>query len=600
MTKYKKTTHDSNPTEVISAKFKLNLSEINKIEEDFGKGVLKEDYFILSKNYKNERLYIIKTSEEKYVKHLAQKLNLTTSTSCDEKFKPVLNEQVKLDELIKILENIEDKTESYNKALEHLKKIKNPAKNLKTQIWNRIEPQLPKFVYFSDYDIMPGHIDIDNLQEKLAQKNIDKSEKAFLSLLSMADATLEDFKNTSFDALNAQIESASAQLTNEVFQFWTQNQNLRVQIKVHNNTEIYITIWNELHQVSVQFDRRSRGFTWFFSFLAYFNEIEVNEDKKLIVLLDEPGLSLHGKAQYDLLKFMDKRLNNCQVIYSTHSPFMINPEKFERIRTVEDNTQQGTIISSDLIKSTQDTGFPLRAALGIDLLQTILLSPNNLLVEGVSELIYIRFLSQMCEEELNPLWTITPVNSIDKMPAYISLFGSNQLNIAVIVDSSKSNIQKIKKLENYEHNFLRQGNLIKISDIINRTEGDIEDLFHPEDYLSLVNTSYNSKLRSKPITMDDLKGFSEMRIVKKIQCYFSQNSFGELSHYKVAKTLWENNNFRDSFLEKLKDETKQNFSTLISKVNLLVSPETPISQGPLYMAKNALNKKEKLENKPVH
>ena len=493
---------------------------------------------------------------------------------------------------------IEDKTESQNKALENFKKGYNDTESLNLEIWKLIKSVLPKFVYFSDYDIMPGKVVINDLQEKLNQKGTNKSEKAFLSLLSMAEAKLEDFKNMSFDSLNAQIESASAQLTNEVFKFWTQNRNLKVQIRVHNNAEIYITIWNELHQVSVQFDRRSKGFTWFFSFLAYFNEIEINEDEKLIVLLDEPGLSLHGKAQYDLLKFMDERLNNCQVIYSTHSPFMINPEKFERIRTVEDNVQQGTIISSDLVKSTQDTGFPLRASLGIDLLQTILLSPNNLLVEGVSELIYIRFLSQICEEKLNPLWTITPVNGIDKMSAYISLFGSNQLNIAVIVDSSKSNMQKIKKLENQEHSsFLKQGNLIKISDIINRSEGDIEDLFHPEDYLALVNESYNSKLRGRPITMDNLQSFSDTRIVKKIEHYFSQNDFGDCSHCKIAKVLWKNNNFRNSFSEKLKTETKQNFSKLISKVNLLISSETPVSQGLLHMTKNSLNQKKELENK---
>lgn len=600
MTRYKKTTHDSSPAEVISAKFKLNSAEIRKIEENLGKGVIEDNCFTLSKNYKNEISYTIKCNEKNYVKHLAQKLNLITSEACNDDFKPVMNGKVKLDQLITILESKEDKPASYSKALTQLKEIKSSG-NINKQIWTILKPQLPKFVYFSDYDIMPGHINISDLQSKLNQNKTNKSEKTFLSLLSMADAKLEDFKDMSFDSLNAQIESASAQLTDEVFQFWTQNKNLKVQIRVHNNIEIYITIWNELHQVSVQFDRRSRGFTWFFSFLAYFNDIEVNEDEKLIVLLDEPGLSLHGKAQYDLLKFVDKRLSNCQVIYSTHSPFMIHPEKFERIRTVEDDEQQGTTVSSNLIKSTQDTGFPLRASLGIDLLQTILLSPNNLLVEGVSELIYIKYLSQIFEEKLNPLWTITPVNGIDKMPAYISLFGSNQLNIAVIVDSSKDNMQKIKKLESYEHNsFLKQGNLIKISDIISSPEGDIEDLFHPEDYLSLVNKSYHSVLRGSPITMRDLKEFSGTRIVKNIECYFSKNNLGEFSHYQVAKILWEKNDFKEFFLENLRDETKQNFSNLISKVNRLISQEIPTSQGPLQLTKNLLNQKEQSENKPTH
>lgn len=68
-----------------------------------------------------------------------------------------------------------------------------------------------------------------------------------------------------------------------------------------------VRVHNKRHRASVPFAKRSRGFVWFFSFLAYVNELEDTGDA-LIPLLDEPGLSLHGRAQHDLLKLVDKRL----------------------------------------------------------------------------------------------------------------------------------------------------------------------------------------------------------------------------------------------------------------------------------------------------
>ena len=62
-------------------------------------------------------------------------------------------------------------------------------------------------------------------------------------------------------------------------------------------TSFSTRIRNERHRASVNFDERSTGFIWFFSFLIWFSQMKANYADKLIVLLDEPGLTLHGKAQ---------------------------------------------------------------------------------------------------------------------------------------------------------------------------------------------------------------------------------------------------------------------------------------------------------------
>ena len=100
-------------------------------------------------------------------------------------------------------------------------------------------------------------------------------------------------------------------------------------------THVFLTrVENTRHGVSVGFDERSAGFVWFFSFLVWFSQMEREYGDKLVILLNEPGLSLHGTAQADLLRYIkEKLLPQYQVIYSTHSPFMIDAADLFTVRT---------------------------------------------------------------------------------------------------------------------------------------------------------------------------------------------------------------------------------------------------------------------------
>lgn len=117
----------------------------------------------------------------------------------------------------------------------------------------------------------------------------------------------------------------------------------------------------------------------------------------LIVLLDEPGLSLHATAQADLLRYMNEKLvPNHQVIYSTHSPFMIDQSDLLSCRTVEDATGPndevlGTKVSGEVLSTDADTLFPLQASLGYDITQSLFVGEHTLLVEGPSDLLYIQW-----------------------------------------------------------------------------------------------------------------------------------------------------------------------------------------------------------------
>jgi len=90
----------------------------------------------------------------------------------------------------------------------------------------------------------------------------------------------------------------------------------------------------------------------------------------MILLLDEPGLSLHALAQQDFLRYIDELAKKHQIIFTTHSPFMCTVIRLHQVRMVEDKPREGTKISSNLSGSDPKTLFPLQAALGYTIAQT--------------------------------------------------------------------------------------------------------------------------------------------------------------------------------------------------------------------------------------
>lgn len=544
LTKYLKV-HEQNPATVIQAKFELSDEEIAQIEAAFGKGALSGKTFTVSKDYKNVRTWSIPTSEGAAIRYLAQGLELPSEVQ------ELVKKAKSISGLVEQLEALGDPTPSTTKFAQTLKE-KFPKGLWYPIVTNHLEKMLPRFVYFGDYFLMKGIINIENLAQRIGKPDkIKEADRTFLALLRVADAKLEDFLSNGqgYESLKAKLEGASASISDQVFEYWTQNKQLQVEFDVmqgnaneeapfNSGTNLHVRIRNDRHRVTVPFDERSRGFVWFFSFLAYFSELEGSAPGSLVLLLDEPGLSLHGKAQGDLLRFIDEKLaSKYQVLYTTHSPFMIAPGKFERIRTVQDVDGTGTLISKDVLKNDKDTIFPLQAALGYEIAQTLFVGPNNLLVEGPSDLIYLQLLTRKADVEghasLSPAWTIVPVSGADKVASFVSLFGANNLNLAVLMDVSAKDKQRIDNLK--ANALLGRSSLIQINEATGGNDADFEDIFDPDFYLELVSGAYDLP---KPITVKDLPVGSP-RIVKRVEEHFKANGIngGHFNHYLPAEFL---------------------------------------------------------------
>ncbi len=324
-----------------------------------------------------------------------------------------------------------------------------------------IKNNLPKFMYYDDYYMLPSRIPIENLQKSKYTENSEKTAKA---LLELADIDIEKLiKSNDFEDYKAELEATQLIISEELFKYWSTNQNLKINFDIdkieksdaQNNKRIVehildIRVQNTRSGVSLPLKNRSKGFNWFFSFLVWFKKIQEDKKSTYILLLDEPGLNLHAMAQHDLLQFIYDLSKEYQIIYTTHSPFMIDSENLSKVRTVVEKND-GTKISDSVQEKDPNTLFPLQAALGYTLAQNLFVSPKNLLVEGIADLTYLNLISNILtdknREGLNEDITIVPVGGADKVATFVSLLRGNELDMVCLLDSFTDQSAK-RRLEN--------------------------------------------------------------------------------------------------------------------------------------------------------
>lgn len=308
--------------------------------------------------------------------------------------------------------------------------------------------------------------------------------------------------------------------------------------------------------MTLPFSARSKGFIWFVSFLVWFKKLQEDNDRNVIILLDEPGLNLHAKAQDDLLKFIRNISQSYQVVYTTHSPFMISSEELNKVRTIKFDEEKGSVILDSVQQKDPNTLFPLQAALGYDIAQNLFISNKNLIVEGIADLVYLNYMSTLLKEKgrvgLDESITIVPVGGADKVTSFISLLRGNKLNIVCLLDTmSNSNSQKLYNL--ITNKLFESKNLCTFEAIVGKKYADVEDLFSFDDYIQIYNNSYNFKLVIDKTT-ETKKGVIELIEI------FTNTKF---NHYTPAKWLISNPTI------KLSEETLLNFEKVFIKINEL-------------------------------
>lgn len=542
--------------EPVKVTFRLEQADIDAVTRQFGVDALKSDILVVNRKYNNGRTWYEgwrTTDGLAAARHLVAKAGLEAGRYADAK---------SVKELITAL-RADEGAEAAVRLAEDL-----AERDLDAEIRTMLHQRLPKFQYFDEYNVLPGSVSIRRLQE-VAEDDLDPKERTALSLLRLAGVESEEFTEDSYESRKAALEAAANELTDQLFDYWQQNQDLSVELDIEfkpapapntsHRTEpwLHIRIRNQRHRVTLDMSGRSKGFIWFFSFLAAFSEY--TDTERRIILLDEPGLNLHAKAQADLLRYIEERLApHHQVIYTTHSLFMIQPTRLERCRTVEDVDNNGTMISQDVWKARADTVFPLLGALGVDMTQTLVIGPHQLLVEGPSDVVYLTVMSEVVRKAggtpLDPRWTITPVGGLDKVPSFVSLLGGSDLDIAVLMDVATGGNQRIAQLAT--RGLLDSGRLIYLTEITGTTEADIEDLFDTDWYLKLLAASKVGRFAKSKLNGGG-------RIVKQVEALHG----GRFDHYQPANHLMRS---PGNLLEQVDEGVRDRFQNLFNRLNSLL------------------------------
>ncbi|MGL5823595.1 MAG: ATP-dependent nuclease, partial [Nocardioides sp.] len=270
--------------------------------------------------------------------------------------------------------------------------------------------------------------------------------------------------------------------------------------------------------------------------------------------------SLHARAQLDLLAAIETKLaTSRQVIYSTHSPFMVESSSLNHARIVEDQGPElGTTVSNDAgAVSDPDSLFPLEAALGYDIAQNLFIGRRNILVEGIADYIYLTAISGHLEQQgrasLPVDCRLIPAGGATNIPTFLALLGT-QLDVVVLIDGNTSD-QRIQN--SIAAGRVKQARIISLDNFSSVTGADIEDLFTPAEYIDLYNKTF-----AKSVKLGDLKG--KDRIVKRIERKEQPFDHGLVAAYFLRNL--------EASLAALSTETLERFENLIQALAAALPP----------------------------
>jgi predicted ATPase len=579
--------HQSKPAKVVDLTFELTSEEVERINTTFGAIVVQNADCSMTLHYDYKGACTVTelpVSEDIYVRHVVAGATLHQAA---------VDSVAQCETVDALISTLSARDEPDAVALAERLGKELPENDdwgrLSWKIYSEhLEPHTPRFFYFDDYNLLPGKVSLSRLHDRFLNvtqdlpakpparpaaipKNPDALEAedlAVLALLRMANIQLEELLSGAlgYEDAKAKLEAFGNSVSDKLFQYWKQNPDLDVEFDVKADPKdrdyfatglnLYIRIRNKRHRVTLPFNQRSKGFIWFFSFIAWFEDVkqQLGTDDALVLLLDEPGLSLHAMAQSDFLNYIDHLSEKNQVIYTTHSPFMIRNDRLHQVRVVEDRKDVGTIVTEQLQGSDRKTLFPLQGALGYDLAQNLFIAERNLVVEGPADLIYLQFVSSMLvaagRTGLRDDAVIVPAGGLDKVATFIALLQGNSLQTVVLHDMAQkpdarleSMIQQKIIAERLVLNYAMFRTVPPTRPKPGDTAlppTDVEDLFTVDEYLSLFNGSYQKGLGDATVAVASLP--AGYRVIERLDRYLAASTVvlrpsGGFNHYFPANYL---------------------------------------------------------------
>lgn len=408
----------------------------------------------------------------------------------------------------------------------------------------------PVFILFNNYFKVKPSVHLEHLATRTEQKLLDDQYYDYgnLCLLKLLGFTARELSNLGktqspdinnpdalkvykdkLDTRSYKLNAASVRLTEEIKKVWMPNPDRPEadKLKVTADGQYLKVVVEDDIGVDIELDQRSEGFQWLVSFFVVFFAEAMDKHKNAILLLDEPGMSLHGLKQRDFRDTITRLAEHNQTIYTTHSPFLVGPDELDLVRVVElKNRKEGTKVHTTISSSDPAGLLPLQEALGYDLAQSLFSQQRNLILEGITDYWYLdasaQLLSDAGIESLNDKIALVFANSAGKVVYYATILYAHNLKVAALLDSDAAGDQAAQQ-ENLVHT-LGNKNILRTKDFVSGVaKAEIEDLLR-ETLVKVVKDEYgvdlSVKVTSQPnrpiidIFASEVTNFSKYKLAK--------------------------------------------------------------------------------------
>ena len=325
------------------------------------------------------------------------------------------------------------------------------------------------------------------------------------------------------------LDSASANMTRNFKEWWKQGNY----VFKFSADGAYFRIWvsDNIRPENIELENRSSGLQWFFSFYLVFVTENAGEHDNAIILLDEPGHTLHPMAQKDLAVFFNSLAEKNQLIYTTHSPFLVDPMNITRTKVVYAGEDGKTNISDNLKikkKVAQKSIYPINSAIGITISDTMLIGSKPIIVEGVSDQIYLTYIKRKLMKE-NALTfeqelVFMPVDGTKNIKPVVSIITGKEEELPIVLlDSDTAGEEKKKSLKKNLYKDEDENKLLSVKDYLHTKveKAEIEDIMDENFIVDAVNREFHSELedfefdnKSKKSIVEQIEDFAKENDIK--------------------------------------------------------------------------------------
>lgn len=468
----------------------------------------------------------------------------------------------------------------YNQAFyihisdENGKELTNDIENIVgKKLFQKICDKLPKFVYYSEYGNLDSDLYLPRVQEDLERvdelANKDRIKVRTLKILFNylqlnpreilklgQEGNVSNPKQKSPEEItdesrkkqdrHAKITSAATKLSDQFKNWWTQGDYI-----FHFNADgqyFRIFVSDSERRAQIELESRSKGLQWFLSFFLVFLAESEDEHRDCILLLDEPGLSLHPNAQSDLIKFFDRLSEKNQLIYTTHLPFLVDHNNLDRVKAVY--TESGlTKASNNISRADKEKRAiqPVNAAIGITASQSLLIGCDIIIVEGISDQFYLTMIKNylISKSKFAPKreMVFIPVHGVKGVKPVVSIIQGNNTDklTMVLLDSDEAG----KKYSESLKQGLYKGSedrILDVGSVIDKENSEIEDLIP----LNLLIESFDRLFRTEDDSIKDVQIDNDKAIIPQLEGFATDNDIKLERGWKVklskkVKQLFKNN-----------------------------------------------------------